>query len=107
VGSKENDALLKLFENYRGSYNQHRPIFQRIKLIIALDEKTDEADTIGVEGTMQYFEQLGINLESVEFLIPMEIVQAPALGEIGKEGFVTGWRRIGLVVQNPVLFVCF
>ncbi|KIN04238.1 hypothetical protein OIDMADRAFT_18259 [Oidiodendron maius Zn] len=76
VGSKESDALGKLFENYR-------------------DEKTDEVDTIGVEGTMQYFEHLGINLESVEFLVPMEIVQAPALGEIGKEGFVTGWRRIG------------
>ena len=44
---------------------------------------------------MQYFEQLSIDLESVEFLVPMEIVQAPALGEIGKEGFLAGWRRIG------------
>lgn len=65
------------------------------KLTVAVDERTDEADTIGVDGTMSYFEHLGINLESVEFLVPMEIVQAPALGEITKEGFVGGWKRIG------------
>lgn len=65
-----------------------------------LDEKTDEVDTIGIDGTMQYFEQLGIDLESVEFLIPMEIVQAPALGEITKDGFVSGWRKIGYVDTN-------
>jgi DCN1-like protein 1/2 len=66
-----------------------------MKLIPATDDKNDEVDTIGVDGTMQYFDQLGIDLESVEFLVPMEIVQAPALGEISKEGFVSGWRRIG------------
>jgi DCN1-like protein 1/2 len=66
-----------------------------LKLIFVTDDKNDEVDTIGVDGTMQYFDQLGIDLESVEFLVPMEIVQAPALGEISKEGFVSGWRRIG------------
>jgi DCN1-like protein 1/2 len=66
-----------------------------MKLIFVTDDKNDEVDTIGVDGTMQYFDQLGIDLESVEFLVPMEIVQAPALGEISKEGFVSGWRRIG------------
>jgi DCN1-like protein 1/2 len=66
-----------------------------MKLIPVTDDKNDEVDTIGVDGTMQYFDQLGIDLESVEFLVPMEIVQAPALGEISKEGFVSGWRRIG------------
>jgi len=44
---------------------------------------------------MRYFEDLGIDLESVEFLVPMEIVQAPALGEIKKDGFVEGWKTIG------------
>jgi DCN1-like protein 1/2 len=44
---------------------------------------------------MLYFEDLGINLETAGFLVPMEIVQAPALGEITKEGFVGGWKRIG------------
>jgi DCN1-like protein 1/2 len=44
---------------------------------------------------MRYFEDLGIDLESVEFLVPMEIVQAPALGEITKDGFVEGWKTIG------------
>jgi DCN1-like protein 1/2 len=64
------------------------------KLSFVLDQ-TDEDDTIGVAGTMRYFEDLGIDLESVEFLVPMEIVQAPALGEITKDGFVEGWKTIG------------
>ena len=58
------------------------------------DPKTDEVDTISVEGTMKYLADLGINMESAEFLVPLEIVQAPALGEITKDGFVDGWKNI-------------
>ena len=50
---------------------------------------------MSVEGTMAYLTDLGVNLESAEILVPLEIVQAPWFGEIGKEGFVEGWRAIG------------
>ena len=58
------------------------------------DPKTDEVDTISVEGTMKYLADLSINMENAEFLVPLEIVQAPALGEITKDGFVDGWKNI-------------
>ena len=58
------------------------------------DPNTDEVDNISVEGTMRYLADLGINMENAEFLVPLEIVQAPALGEITKDGFVDGWKNI-------------
>lgn len=51
---------------------------------------------VGVDGTMKYFgDDLGINLEGVEFLIPCEIIQVPSIGEMTKDGFVEGWKNLG------------
>jgi DCN1-like protein 1/2 len=43
---------------------------------------------------MRYLADLGINMETAEFLVPLEIVQAPALGEITRDGFIDGWMNI-------------
>lgn len=55
----------------------------------------DEKDTISVEGTMAYLTELGVNLEDASSLIPLEIVQAPALGEMTRDGFIKGWQKAG------------
>jgi len=73
--SKEADALAKLFENYRGP--------------------SDDANMINVEGMMKYFGDLGLDLEGVEILVPVEIIQTPAMGVITKDGFVNGWTGTG------------
>jgi len=44
---------------------------------------------------MKYLTDLGVNLENAEILVVLEIVQALALGEITKDGFVDGWKAIG------------
>ena len=44
---------------------------------------------------MQYFGDLGLNLEGVEILVPVEIIQTPAMGVITKDGFVNGWAGTG------------
>ena len=44
---------------------------------------------------MSYLGDLGVNLENVEVLVPLEIVQAVGVGEITREGFINGWRAIG------------
>jgi len=51
---------------------------------------------------MQYLVDLGVNLENSEILVPLEIIQAPALGEITQDGFVNGWRAVGYA---PFLFL--
>jgi DCN1-like protein 1/2 len=55
----------------------------------------DEKDTVAVNGTMTYLNDLGVNLENAELLVALEIVQAPAVGEMSKQGFVDGWSAVG------------
>lgn len=56
---------------------------------------SDDENTITIDGTMAYLMELGANLENAEFLVVMEIVQAPGLGELSRNGFVEGWRATG------------
>lgn len=58
------------------------------------DAKNDEKDTIGIDGTIAYLTELGVNMEDASSIIPLEIVQAPALGEMTKEEFIKGWKRM-------------
>ncbi|KZM27481.1 hypothetical protein ST47_g1353 [Ascochyta rabiei] len=65
-------TLNKLFDKYR-------------------EDPTGEPDAIGVEGTMSYLPQLEVDLEGMESLAALEIIQAPTMGEISRDGFVNGW----------------
>jgi hypothetical protein len=98
------DTLDKLFEKYRGML-----LFINSLSVansdLNPDAKNDEEDTIGVDGTMNYLEALGVNLENASMLVPMEIVQAPTVGELSKEGFVDGWKAVRYVSSN--LFTSF
>jgi DCN1-like protein 1/2 len=63
-------------------------------------EESDDKDKTGVNGTMRYLQDLGLNLENAEMFVPLEIVQAPALAEMSKDGFVEGWKAIGFVFSR-------
>ena len=71
-------ALGKLFDKYR-------------------EAATAEADIVGVEGTMKYFQDVDVDVEGLESLAALEIVQAPTMGEMSREGFVNGWQERKLV----------
>ncbi|KFY34541.1 hypothetical protein V494_06675 [Pseudogymnoascus sp. VKM F-4513 (FW-928)] len=75
VEDKSSASLSSLFDKYRG-----------------LD---DDKDSIAVDGTMAYLTDLAVNLEDASSLIPLEIVQAPAIGEMTRDGFVKGWQKAG------------
>ncbi|CAG8956616.1 hypothetical protein HYFRA_00011927 [Hymenoscyphus fraxineus] len=73
---RSKDNLEKLFNSYR--------------------DVNDEEDTVGTDGTMRYLTaDLKLNIENAEMLIPLEIVQAPSIGDMTKEGFVNGWKAVG------------
>jgi hypothetical protein len=59
------------------------------------DDPTGEPDLIGIEGTMKYFSDTKVDLEGLESFAALEIVQAPAMGEMSREGFVNGWQERG------------
>ncbi|KAL6709137.1 Scaffold-type E3 ligase [Coniothyrium glycines] len=66
-------ALIKLFEQYR--------------------DTGADADVVGVEGTMKYFQEIDVDVEGLESLAALEIVQAPTMGEMTRDGFVNGWQE--------------
>lgn len=67
-------TLNKLFDTYR-------------------ENAAGEADLVGVEGTMSYLTQLEVDLEGLDSLAAFEIIQAPTMGEMTREGFVNGWQE--------------
>ncbi|KAE8846232.1 hypothetical protein PTNB85_02215 [Pyrenophora teres f. teres] len=54
-----------------------------------------DKDIVGVEGTMQYFVEVDVDAEGLDALVALEIVQAPTIGEMSREGFVNGWSERG------------
>jgi DCN1-like protein 1/2 len=43
---------------------------------------------------MTYLTELAVDFENASSLIPLEITQAPALGELSKDEFINGWRNV-------------
>ena len=41
---------------------------------------------------MAYLQNLGASLEDVSFFILLDVVRAPSIGEITRQGFVDGWK---------------
>jgi DCN1-like protein 1/2 len=46
---------------------------------------------------MSYFADVDVDLEGLESLAANEVIQAPTMGEISREGFVNGWQERGYV----------
>lgn len=67
--------LNKLFDSYR-------------------DDVQGSPDTIGPDGCMKYFADLEVDLEDMDLVAASEVVQAPSMGEMTRQGFVDGWTPI-------------
>jgi len=73
AASGTKSTLNKLFDQYR--------------------DATTSADAVGVDGTMKYLSDIDVDVEGLETLATLEVVQAPTMGEMGREGFVNGWQE--------------
>lgn len=58
------------------------------------ESSAEDPDTIGVEGSMKYLQDLQINLDDIAVLIVGEALQSPTMGEFTREGFTTGWKNL-------------
>lgn len=57
------------------------------------DEENDEQDKLELDSTMKYFsENINVSLENAELFAAIELLQAPSVGEITRQGFVKGWK---------------
>ena len=57
-------------------------------------DSTDEPDHIGVEGSMRYLQDLGIQLDEPVLLTVLAELGAPTMGELTRTGFIEGWIRM-------------
>lgn len=58
------------------------------------DDAANEPDAVGPEGSMEYLETLGVDMEGLDVLAVLETIQAPTMGEMGRTGFVDGWLAV-------------
>ncbi|KAH8653701.1 Cullin binding-domain-containing protein, partial [Xylariales sp. PMI_506] len=58
-------------------------------------------DTIGPNGAMNYLTSIGVNLEDASLFVALQIIKAESLGEIKKEGFVSGWKETNVTPSIP------
>lgn len=55
---------------------------------------SQDADVIGVDGTMRYLGDLDVKLDDVVVLAILTELSAPTMGELTRDGFVGGWKKI-------------
>ena len=103
-GSGQTAALSKLFDRYRGL----QLLSSSFAVVLAdayagVEEAAGSPDTIGVEGSMRYLGDLGVNLDEVVVLAVLGELQAPTMGEFSREGFIQGWKtyRYSLLLHSP------
>ncbi|MCJ1238822.1 Scaffold-type E3 ligase [Varicellaria rhodocarpa] len=57
------------------------------------DASSGSADLLGVEGTIKYLGDLGIQLDEVAVLAVLTELAAPTMGELTRQGFLDGWKN--------------
>lgn len=60
------------------------------------DAEKDEKDKLELDSTMEYFStHLKVKMEDAELFVAQELVKAPSIGEITRQGYVDGWKASG------------
>ncbi|KAL8812916.1 MAG: hypothetical protein Q9223_000451 [Gallowayella weberi] len=94
--SSGTQTLNKLFDTYRGQLFLAKALTPQshAEPQTTLDNPKEEPDTIGVEGSMRYLQDLGLSLEEPVVLAILTELGAPTMGELTRQGFVDGWKRL-------------
>lgn len=76
----------------------HTPLLSLAKTYDIVDAENDEKDKLELESTMQYIKDtLKVKLDDAGLFVVQELVQAPSIGEITRQGYVEGWKGSGSV----------
>ncbi|KAI2636281.1 DUF298-domain-containing protein [Hypomontagnella submonticulosa] len=94
---KLNEAVDAYFQTNTGPPTPSKDT-QLTKLFDSLrNEAEDPKDTLGADSSMTYLNSIGVDLEGASLFLAMELVQAPTIGEITRDGFVKGWKTQSVV----------
>lgn len=90
----QRDRLNRTFDMYKGIATQ---VSDHHMLI--LDSSSTE-DIMNIEGTIQYFQAIGLDPEEPTVLALAYQLDAPSLGVFNRHSFVEGWRNLGYHFLN-------
>lgn len=62
---------------------------------MTIDDPKESPHTIEIDGTIKYLGDLGVNLDEVVVLAVLTELNAPTMGELGRENFVSYWLSHG------------
>jgi DCN1-like protein 1/2 len=66
-------------------------------------DPAETADIINIEGTMQFLQELQLDLEDPVVLVLAYQLEAPSLGVFTRQGFVEGWKSMGYAVFRRLI----
>ena len=70
--------------------------------VLRLD--SSNTDVIGLEGTIEYLETLGLDPEEPAVLVLSWFLQAPSVGAFTRQGFLEGWKSVGYTNTNEHVY---
>lgn len=80
----------------RSSDNSRVATIEKVYDDLLTSARGDNRESLSTETTIEYLESLNVNLENAEMFVVMELLRAPAVGEITRQGFVDGWAATNL-----------
>ncbi|KAH9898964.1 Cullin binding-domain-containing protein [Xylariomycetidae sp. FL2044] len=91
TGYKLNEAVDSYFQATGGTPPGNKDA-ELNKIFDSLKKSSeDDKDSLGADSSMAYLESIGCGLEDASLFLAMDLVQAPSVGVITREGFVKGW----------------
>lgn len=75
---------------------------RRYVSLSAPSKDPQQVDEIGIDGTIQYCEDLGVEPEDVVMLAVAWLTSAPSMGKFAKTGWIDGWKALKCVHRTPI-----
>ncbi|EGX89795.1 defective in cullin neddylation protein 1 [Cordyceps militaris CM01] len=95
AGYKINDAIDEYYHQNEGAAPATSTLISELgSLFDSLrDDEKDGKNSMELASTMNYLNnELKVNIENAELFVALELLQAPTIGEISREGYVAGWK---------------
>ncbi|KAI1085579.1 DUF298-domain-containing protein [Whalleya microplaca] len=93
TGYKLHEAVDTYFQSGNSTSSGQNKELQLNKLFDSLrNDAEDQNDALSADSSLRYLQTIGVDLEGASLFLALELVQAPSIGEITREGFVNGWK---------------
>lgn len=95
----------KALDQYLGKRTANKQLLVLYEKYSQLDQDSD-GESIGIEGTLQYLTDLGIEPEDIRSLVLSYFLQSDSMGIIGKDQFLNNWDKVRVFnIKDMVTYI--